>query len=86
MNLNDPTNGTATERVCSEEEEVQFACRGALAWITPEAVLDTLRVFRPYYGPSLTPGAAVEIMLNVGQLFEVLDGGETHLAPQRDVL
>lgn len=81
MNVGDTDSGSITADGDSEEGAVQRACRGAPACITPEGIRDTLRVFRPYYGPSLTAGDAVGIMLNVGQLFEVLYEGGTPPAP-----
>ena len=42
------------------------------AWITDEAVEDTRRVWSPYYGRELTEGEAVEILMNVKNLADVL--------------
>lgn len=42
------------------------------AWITDEAVEDTRRVWSPYYGRELTDGEAVEILMNVRNLADVL--------------
>ena len=44
---------------------------GAPPWVTPELVADTLRVWQPYYG-NLTSEDALGIILNVGNLFDVL--------------
>ena len=44
---------------------------GAPRWVTPELLADTLRVWQPYYG-NLTPQDALSIILNVGNLFDVL--------------
>ncbi len=44
---------------------------GAPRWVTPELLADTLRVWQPYYG-SLTPQDALNIIVNVGNLFDVL--------------
>ena len=55
-----------------EEDAIAAAIRGAPAWITPQVVTDTLRVFRPLYKKPLTPTDAVEMILNVGNLSEVL--------------
>ena len=43
-----------------------------MSWMTLDAVRDTLQVFGPLYKMPLTPSDAVEIILNVGRLFEVL--------------
>ena len=45
---------------------------GTPAWITPELVADTLRVWQPYYKEKLTTADAVEIMMNVSRLYDVL--------------
>lgn len=55
-----------------EQEAILAALRGAPAWVTPEAMKDTLKTFRPYCGTNMTPGDALEILINVGNLFELL--------------
>lgn len=45
---------------------------GAPSWITPELIEDTLRVWQPHYQETLTPEDAVSMLLNVGELFDVL--------------
>jgi hypothetical protein len=42
------------------------------AWITDEAIADTRQVWSPYYGRELTDAEAVEILVNVRDLAEVL--------------
>lgn len=42
------------------------------AWITPELVAHTLRVWQPYYRERLTVADAVDIIVRVGRLCEVL--------------
>ena len=44
---------------------------GAPRWVTPELLADTLRVWQPYYG-ELTSQDALTIIMNVGNLFDVL--------------
>lgn len=41
-------------------------------WIDEDLVKETIRVWQPYYSGPLTPEDAVEILLNVGQLFGAL--------------
>lgn len=51
---------------------------GAPSWVTAELIADTLRVWQRYYDRRLTPDDALEIILNVGQLFDVLrEGGRS---------
>jgi hypothetical protein len=45
---------------------------GTPAWITPELVALTLRVWQPFYESPLTPADAVAMIENVGRLFGVL--------------
>lgn len=42
------------------------------AWITDEAIADTRRVWSPYYNRELTDAEAIEILMNVRSLAEVL--------------
>ena len=42
------------------------------AWITEEAIADTRQVWSPDYGRELTDAEAIEILVNVRDLAEVL--------------
>jgi len=42
------------------------------AWITNEAVAETIRVWTPYYGKKLTDHEAVEILTNLKNLVYTL--------------
>jgi hypothetical protein len=42
------------------------------AWITDEAIADTQRVWSPYYRRPLNDAEAIEILMNVRHLAEVL--------------
>ncbi len=42
---------------------------GTPAWITPELIRLTLKVWQPYYAELLTPDDAVTIVQNAGRLF-----------------
>lgn len=42
------------------------------AWITDEAIADTIRVWAPYYGGKLTESEAVEILMNFMNLIDAL--------------
>lgn len=44
---------------------------GAPRWVTPELLADTIRVWQPYYG-GLTPLDALNMIVNVSNLFDVL--------------
>ena len=45
---------------------------GAPKWITPEQIEDTLRVWQPYYRQLLTALDALEIMVNVRNLLDLM--------------
>lgn len=42
------------------------------AWITPELIAETIRVWQPYYRDPLAPEDAVVMMQSVGRLLKVL--------------
>ena len=42
------------------------------AWITDEAIADTIQVWAPYYGGKLTEREAVEILMNFTNLVDAL--------------
>lgn len=46
---------------------------GRPAWITDELVADTLEVWQPFYRETLTARDAIEILLSVGRLLDVLE-------------
>jgi len=45
---------------------------GLPAWISAEAIADTLRTFQPYYEQTLTVDDAIEMLMAAGNLFDVL--------------
>jgi len=59
------------EQGCPPADAIPRRPPGA-AWITDEAVEDTRRVWSPYYGRELTENEAVEILMNVKNLADVL--------------
>jgi hypothetical protein len=46
------------------------------AWITPALIASTLTTFQPYYAEVLTDADAVEMLMNVANLYQVLAGIE----------
>ena len=46
---------------------------GTPAWITPERVADTLETWQPHYSAPLTVADAIDILQNVGQLYDLLE-------------
>jgi len=55
-----------------DDTEIATALRAAPAWMTAEAVRDTLQVFRPLYKERLTVSDAVEILINMHNLYDLL--------------
>ena len=47
----------------------------APSWITPELLGETARTWQPFYGRPLTDAESVEILVAVGQLFDLLELG-----------
>ena len=45
---------------------------GAPSWITSELIAETIRVWQPKYQKPLSPDDAVEILVNVGRLLEII--------------
>lgn len=46
---------------------------GSPSWISPELISSTIDAWQPYYGEPLTDEDALEILTNVGLLYEVLE-------------
>lgn len=63
------------EQVCPSNPRATAAAARNIpgaAWIDDEAVADTIAVWAPYYGGKLTEAEAVEILMNVKNLVDVL--------------
>jgi hypothetical protein len=48
---------------------------GSPSWVTSDLIAETIRVWQPYYRVPLTSQDAVEMIMSVGQLFDVLFEG-----------
>jgi hypothetical protein len=66
-----------SDRDCSTPKRADALPPGTPAWITPELVQRTIRVWQPFYPSSLTPDDAVTILGSVGRLFQVLSRNES---------
>lgn len=42
-------------------------------WVTEALIADTIRTWQPYYDTPLTEKDAIEMLVNVGQLFDMLE-------------
>ena len=63
-------------RCLSSPEDVSVPS-GAPKWVTPALITKTLQVWQPYYDYPLTTNDALDMLLNVGLLFDTLGhGGE----------
>lgn len=51
---------------------------GAPEWVTPALLRETMRVWGPFYGGSMSPETASTILRNVGRLFAVLSRSADH--------
>ncbi len=50
-------------------------------WITRDLVAETIAVWSPKYGRRLTEREAIEILLDVGRLFDDLGGSDGEAIP-----
>jgi len=46
------------------------------AWVTPELMAETRAAFQPYYKEDLTPDGILDLLQNLGGVFEFLYGVE----------
>ena len=51
---------------------------GAPAWVTPELIEHTLRVWQPFYEYQLIPEDALEIIMSVDRVADLLSSGGRH--------
>ena len=58
--------------MAADETRKSLVPPGAPRWVTEERIAHTLRVWQPYYKKELTPQDALEMVMNVTELFEVL--------------
>lgn len=65
------------------EPEAVRVPEGAPRWVTPELIEQTLRVWQPYYESPLIPEDALEMIMSVGRLVDVLARGDGHEAVRR---
>ena len=67
-------SGQHEQGCCLDRSATAAAARNipGAAWITDEAVEDTIQVWGPSYGGKLTENEAVEILMNVKSLVDVL--------------
>lgn len=61
-----------TRRREQEESPTITVPAGAPAWVTPELLAHTLRVWQPYYAEHLTELDALDILLRTAALFQVV--------------
>ena len=45
----------------------------APSWITDDLIADTISTWQPYYNTPLTEQDAIEMLVNVGRLFDMLE-------------
>lgn len=57
----------------SENSSLPIVPPGSPAWVTAELLGKTLRVMQSYYPDVLTTEDGLEIITNVGRLFDVLE-------------
>ncbi len=55
---------------------------GAPAWVIPELIKHTLRVWQPFYEHPLTAQDALAMILSTGRIVEALTEGDRNLSSQ----
>ena len=50
---------------------------GAPSWVTSELIAQTIETWQPYYRDCLTEQDALDILMSVGRLFEILLGSKS---------
>ncbi|MCL2645401.1 MAG: hypothetical protein FWD61_00180 [Phycisphaerales bacterium] len=62
------------DQPCTPDRTTATAARNlpSAAWITNEAVAETIRVWSPYYDETLADHEAVEILMNLKNLVDTL--------------
>ena len=56
---------------------------GAPQWVTIELIEHTIRVWQPFYRDQLIPEDALEIIMGIGRMVEVLSSGGDHETVRR---
>ena len=46
---------------------------GAPCWVTSELIQETIKIWQPYYVESLTDSDALDMIVSVGRLLDVLE-------------
>ncbi|MBA3313512.1 MAG: hypothetical protein H0T47_09530 [Planctomycetaceae bacterium] len=67
----------------SNEPKMVRVPAGVPRWVTPELIAHTLHVLQPYYETPLIAEDALEIMMGVRRLVEVLSRGDDDEAIRR---
>ncbi|MEM1355033.1 MAG: hypothetical protein AAGH88_09130 [Planctomycetota bacterium] len=52
-------------------------------WITDELIADTISTWQPHYDFDLTEHDAIEMLVNVGRLFDLLEADHDHPRPRK---
>ena len=61
--------------------EIAEVLTGAPTWITEDLVVNTLETWQPHYRERLTASGAIEILLSVGNFFDVLEQTDDEAVP-----
>jgi hypothetical protein len=51
------------------------------SWITDELIADTISTWQPHYDFELTEEDAIQMLMNVGRLFDLLEADHAHPRP-----
>lgn len=67
-------------RTPNVEPSVVRVPAGAPSWITAELIEHTTRIWQPFYEEQLIPEQAMEIIMNMGRMMDLLSSGDGHEA------
>lgn len=59
------------------EDATSIVPAGTPDWITAELIVQTIRVWQPYYEAVVTPEEAVTMILSAGRLYQALSSGSS---------
>ena len=59
------------------EDAKSIVPAGTPDWITAELIVQTIRVWQPYYEAVVTPEEAVTMILSAGRLYQALSSGSS---------
>ena len=72
-------SGRSSKKVALQTDEAALVVvpAGVPAWITPELIEETIKVWQPYYPEVISPEEAITMIQSAGRLFQALSSGDS---------